>query len=276
MKIYTKKEFIHPGKTIYVGKYSTSRTEPPHGHEFIELVYILSGQVTHEIDGQQYLLQRGDILFMSPGCTHAFYSNEKYTYINLLFSPEVLEESENPLPLLSLSAFNELRHDAAFGMLSFFGEERSEIEASILSMLMEFKEKKPHWEEILSNGLHTLLLKMLRKAEQGIEERELSAMWQGLSQYIDENLGSRLTLSALAEKCFYNPSYFSRCFKEKFGLTLTEYITKKRLNHAKELLAAGSLSIEEISEQCGFADRAACTKAFQKYLGANPKDFRKK
>lgn len=276
MKIYTKNEFIHPGKTIYVGKYSTSRAEPVHTHEFIEIVYILSGQVTHEIDGHQYPLQRGDILFMNPGCTHAFYSNEKYTYINLLFSPEVLGESENPLPLLSLSAFNELRHDAAFGKLSFFGEERGEAEAMILSMLRENEEKKPHWEEILSNQLHTLLLKMLRKAEQGIEEREINALWRELSEYIDQNIGQKLTLSSLAQKCFYNPSYFSRCFKEKFGMTMTEYIQRKRLDHAKALLATTDLSLEEISERAGFADRAACAHAFLKYLGSNPKDFRKK
>lgn len=276
MKIYTKKEFIHPGKTLYVGKCSTSRAELPHGHEFIELVYISSGQVTHEIDGQRYLLRQGDILFMNLGCTHAFYSEEEYTYINILFSPEVLEERENPLPLLSLSAFNELRHDAAFGKLSFFGEERSEIEATVFSMLKEYKEKKPHWERILSNQLHTLLLKMLRKTEQGMEERELDTMWRELSEYIDQNFGQKLTLSSLAEKCFYNPSYFSRCFKEKFGMNMTEYITRKRLDHAKELLSTTALSLDMISEQAGFADRAACAHAFQKYLGANPKDFRKK
>lgn len=279
MKIYTTDEFMNQSKRFYIGKCNAKTAEPIHTHDFIELVYILSGEVTHEIDGRQYPLRRGDILFMNLGCTHAFFSDSEYSYFNILFTPKLLEEGlapANTLALLSLSAFNEMRNDAPFGKLSFFGRERAEVEEIILSMHREYKEKRSHWEQVFGNSLHTLLIKMLRKTEEGMDQREISQMWQGLSEYIDQNIGQKLTLSSLAEKCFYNPSYFSRSFKEKFGMTMTEYITRKRLDHAKELLAATDLSIEEISERCGFSDRSACTHAFSKYLGANPKDYRKK
>lgn len=276
MKIYTTHEMMNKSENFSITKCNSKKAEPIHTHEFIELVYIQSGKVTHEINGRQYPLKHGDILFMNFGCTHAFFSDTEYCYINILFSPEMLTDTENALSLLTLTTFNEMRNDADFGKLTFFGGERTEIEEIISTMLLEYKEQPSHWEQVLSNYLQTLLIKMLRKTEEGLDKKEISDMWRELSQYIDQNLGSKLTLSSLAEKCFYNPSYFSRCFKEKFGMTMTEYITRKRLDHAKELLAATDLSIEEISERCGFSDRAACTHAFSKYLGANPKDFRKK
>jgi two-component system response regulator YesN len=116
---------------------------------------------------------------------------------------------------------------------------------------------------------------MLRKTELGIEKKELDGLWQSLSEYIDQNLDSRLTLAALAEKCFYNPSYFSRIFKEKFGVSLTEYITRKRLSHAIMLLSESVLSVEEIGECVGFPDKNSLYHAFSRYLGTTPGEYRR-
>lgn len=276
MKVYTTEKFMKKSKSMCLTRCTTTRSEPTHTHEFIELVYILSGRVTHEIDGCRYSLRRGDMLFMNLGCTHAFFSDTEYCYVNILFSPKMMADTENAFPLLTLTTFNEMRNDADFGKLTFFGKERTEAEEIINAMLREYKEQPSHWEQVLGNYLQTLLIKMLRKTEQGMDQKEISHMWRELSEYIDRNLDTKLTLSSLAEKCFYNPSYFSRSFKEKFGMTMTEYITKKRLDRAVSLLSTTDLSLEEISEQAGFSDRAACTHAFAKYLGTNPKDYRKK
>ena len=113
------------------------------------------------------------------------------------------------------------------------------------------------------------------KTELGIGKSEMDGIWQSLSEYIDQNLDSRLTLAALAEKCFYNPSYFSRIFKEKFGVSLTEYITRKRLSHAIMLLSESVLSVEEIRECVGFPDKNSLYHAFSRYLGTTPGEYRR-
>lgn len=262
-------------ENIHLFQYTAASSEPLHSHDFIELVYILSGKANHEINGNQYSLSHGDLLFMNIGCTHTFSFDGEFSYVNILLSPKILAHSENALSLLSLTTFNELCSDGDFGKLTFFGKERSEVEAIIQAMQREYKEKPTHWEQVLSDYLHILLTKLLRKTEEGVDQKELGEMWRVLSKYIDQNIGEKLTLSSLAEKCFYNPSYFSRSFKEKFGMTLTEYVTRKRLERAAHLLSTTDQSIEEISERSGFSDRAACTHAFSKYFGCSPKDFRK-
>ena len=85
-----------------------SMDEMPHTHEFIEIVYVLSGSMTHVIDGQKYKVKHGDILFMNYGCTHAFFSDEEYSYVNILFSPELMSE-EIVTPANAFSAKDNIR-----------------------------------------------------------------------------------------------------------------------------------------------------------------------
>ncbi|MBQ8894428.1 MAG: AraC family transcriptional regulator [Clostridia bacterium] len=280
MRIYKTEEFMTHSKNLHIFKCTSDKAETLHTHEFIELVYVLSGSMTQIMDNRQYEVRHGDILFMNYGCTHAFSAENRCSYVNILFSPELMGEEivtpANAFCLLSLAAFNEMRSDANFGKLTFFGSERKEIEDIILAMLKEYKEKQSAWETVVGNYLNTLIVKMLRKTQMGMEQVEIDGMWQELSEYIDQNLDSRLTLSSLAQKCFYNPSYFSRVFKEKFGVSLTEYITRKRLNYAIELLSGTDLSLDEISSRAGFSDRNSFYHAFSHYLNSTPTTYRKK
>ena len=282
MRIYTSEEFMKSNKNMHVFK---SKAEPSkddggvHTHDFIEIVYVLSGEMTHEIDGCRYRTAHGDMLFMNYGCTHNFFSEGESTYVNILFSPEVMSSAvitaQNAFSVLSLSAFNEMRSAQDFGCVRFFGKERDEIESLILSMLDEYEKKQTSWETVLGNLLTNLIIKMLRKTELGLGKNELDGIWQGLTEYIDTHIDARLTLSDLAEKCFYNPSYFSRVFKEKFGASLTEYITRKRLANATTLLSESDLSIEAICERTGFADKSSLYHAFSRYLGCSPGEYRR-
>lgn len=282
MRIYKTEEFMKSSKSLHVFRLNGKDSKQDgalHTHDFIEIVYVLSGEMTHEIDGCRYRTARGDLLFMNYGCKHAFSAEGTYSYVNILFSPALMADAvitaQNAFSVLSLSAFNELRAAQDFGCVHFFGQEREQIEAMVLSMLEEYEKKQTSWETVLGNLLTNLIIRMLRKNERGMERGELLGIWQSLSEYIDQNLDTRLTLGALAEKCFYNPSYFSRVFKEKFGVSLTEYITKRRLSYAKELLAQSELSMEEIADRAGFADKNSLYHAFSRYLGTKPGEYRR-
>lgn len=281
MRRYTTEEFMKSNKNMHIFrcKGTPSASDGVHTHEFIEIVYVLSGEMVHEIDGCRYRTARGDMIFMNYGCTHNISSESDYTYVNILFSPEMMADAvitaQNAFSVLSLSAFNEMCSAQDSGCVRFFGKERDEIETLIFSMLEEYEKKQTSWETVLGNLLTNLIIKMLRKTELCIKKSEMDGIWQSLSEYIDQNLDSRLTLAALAEKCFYNPSYFSRVFKEKFGVSLTEYITRKRLSYAIELLSESDLSVDEISERVGFSDKNSLYHAFSRYLDTTPGEYRR-
>lgn len=282
MRVYTTEEFMKTSKSLHVFKCKFSPElvkEMPHTHEFIEIVYILSGRMTHLINGQSYEVRRGDVLFMNYGCTHEFFSEEEATYVNILFSPEVMSQEivtpTNAFSVLALTAFNDMRSDSNYGRISFFGDDRKEIENIVLAMLKESGEKQTSWEMVLENHLNTLIVKMLRKNEMGVEQSEFYDTWQELSEYIDDNLDSKLTLNELAQKCFYNPSYFSRIFKEKFKISFVEYITQKRLDHAIDLLKNTDVPVSEIGRRVGFSDNKSFYHAVSRYYNCTPSQYRK-
>jgi AraC-like DNA-binding protein len=281
MRVYKIEELTQNSKTMYLSKCMVRVGEPLHTHDFIEIVYILSGKITHIIDGQSYSFSRGDLIFMNYGCTHAILACDTpgSSYVNIIFSPETISESitpSNAFSLLALTAFNTLSGEDAYGKLTFTGQERKLLESIILTMHAECKERSRGWEDIIMSYFNVILTYMLRKSNSVIERREMDDTWGELLEYIERNLESKLTLSGLAQKCFYNPSYFSRVFKEKFGVSLTEYIMQKRLERAAELLEDSALPIEEIGFKVGFGDRSSFYHAFVRRYGIAPQQFRKK
>ena len=72
-----------------------------------------------------------------------------------------------------------------------------------------------------------------------------------------------------------NPQYISQLFKSEMGVGFLAYLTNIRMEHAKKLLLASSLSIGEISEESGYGDYRVFTKAFKKSEGVTPSQFRR-
>ena len=199
--------------------------------------------------------------------------------MNICFSPEILTEgmitTENAFSLLSLTAFNELCRESDGARISFLGNECREIEELLHAMERESKERQSSWMRVMENYLNILITKMLRKIEVSLKEREIGDVWRELSKYIDDNLSSEHSLPFLAKKCFYNPSYFSRAFKEKFGMPLTKYVSTRRVERAIILLKEGK-TCEEIADTVGFSSKSALYRAFLREKGVSLSDYRKK
>ena len=278
MKVYQFENYKDLGRNIHIFSATRTKAETQHIHDFIEIVYYKSGKAVETIDGKSFKVKHGDMIFINRGSTHSFVPDGEFIYINMCFSPDAVADSsltrENAYSLLSLVAFDEMRKDSNYGKISFFGNERREIEGILSAMLAEYKSRKPAWESVVDSYFNILVTKMMRKTGLGIKKEDVDGMWQELSEYIDENLDSELSLSSLAAKYFYNPSYFSRIFKEKFQVSFVEYVNKKRIDHALELLCESALSVEEICARVGFSDRSNFYHAFSKYVGSTPSEFR--
>jgi AraC-like DNA-binding protein len=280
MRVYKSETFVDEGKSIGVfHQIENTVNEPVHRHDFIEIIYILSGESKHVIDNVAYDVKRGDVLFINYGSTHSFSCNNYLEYVNIIFSPETVGESlitpENAFALLSLTAFNEMRGASDGGKITFSGNERSEIESVINAMIKEKNDDKAYTDAIMQSYMNILVVKMLRKVDISAYIEKKNKLWQELSDYIDKNLNSKLTLEALAKKCFYNPSYFSRAFKEKFGVSFKEYVGRKRIEYSCRLLEDTDYTVDEISGITGFSDRSSFYQLFAKYTDATPSEYRK-
>ena len=104
--------------------------------------------------------------------------------------------------------------------------------------------------------------------------KKYSLLVQKVMTMVDSDLTADLSLSRQAQLLNVNASYLSALFKKETGQTLTEYVTKKRVEHAAYLLKSTTLQIQTVAQHCGIYDVNYFTKMFKKYAGKTPKEYR--
>ncbi len=94
--------------------------------------------------------------------------------------------------------------------------------------------------------------------------------------YIYENLHTKITLPILAKIAGLSPSYLSRLFRRETGLTVSEYIIRKRVEAAENMLKYSEYSCIEISSYLCFSSESHFIQVFRRYTGYTPKQYRQK
>ncbi len=156
------------------------------------------------------------------------------------------------------------------------------VKKEFFEIQKEYAEKLPKYEEIIkvkTLNLITLLNRYyinevnIDLVSTGSKPENLALINQ-VMEYIDDHVSEKLTLEKLSGIAHMNPSYFSTLFKKYNGLSISEYILKKRI-----LLSIGLLSNKEdsvlcIAQMCGFRSSANFYKYFKKLTGKTPSEFR--
>jgi len=85
-----------------------------------------------------------------------------------------------------------------------------------------------------------------------------------------------LTLAEIARAALASPSHLSHLFKQQLGLSPIAFLTRVRVERAKQLLRAErSLNVSQVAERAGFADLSLLERAFKRLVGTTPKRFRR-
>lgn len=111
----------------------------------------------------------------------------------------------------------------------------------------------------LDNGSHQLSKSKLERVEDFIQARLLQP----------------ITLEDMASVAGYSPSRFLLLFRNATGSSPHQYIMRKRLERAHDLLLHTRLSIGEIASDCGFADQSHFIRLFKRRTGLTPQQFRR-
>ena len=106
------------------------------------------------------------------------------------------------------------------------------------------------------------------------EEQSMSAVNKA-KQYIDENYMKELTLDDVSRVVNISSYYFSKVFKEETGENFIDYLTKLRIEAAKNLLKTTNKSMKEIALEVGYSDPNYFSRNFKKYTGKTPTDYAK-
>ncbi len=118
------------------------------------------------------------------------------------------------------------------------------------------------------NGIiYELIINRQQRKKNGIDT---------ICEYINDNYAEEISVEELAKMLNYSRCYFSVKFKQLTGMTPHEYIKKRRIDRAKELLLENNTSIEKIAELIGYNDVCSFIRAFKDTENITPLQFKKK
>lgn len=94
-----------------------------------------------------------------------------------------------------------------------------------------------------------------------------------LTQYIDEHYREEITLESAAAKLYLSAGHLNRILKKTTNHTFLSYLTKVRIEHAKQLLAARQNTVYEVCAMTGYRDTKYFSQLFRKFAGMTPSEY---
>ncbi len=257
-KIYSHHSIdIHPYPSDFV----------MHAHEWLEILYVISGSGTYMVEGNQYPLASGDIFILRPAEMHNLQidASTPYERIVLHFSPDLLEEmgANNEL----LTAF----YDRPLGQrnrYSFDDDKQGLLKNAFASFIFD------SIPNVRLNLIGRLMLFLT--ALDGIYGKEhLNLPAEGfqrqLLEYVNEHLFDNISIQTVADAFYRSRSQISRVFRQATGSSLWDYVTIKRLMAARAMIQRGESAISACTA-CGFSEYSSFYRAYRSHFGHSPKE----
>lgn len=249
-----------------------------HIHDYYEIYYFISGNISFYIEGKNISIKKGDLLVVNSRELHkpciCGNSKEPYERIVIHFKPEYVY-------FLNTKGYNlcncfEMRKLGCFNKFSREDIEKYEINKEMKDMEYYFKKDLAE-SSIMVFTIFTQMLIRLNKIYLNMEypifrvaENDVNKKVQLILNYINNNLSEKITLDMLQKKFFINKYYMCHIFKKSTGFTIQKYIIYKRLIKARELLSKG-VPVMQVSSLVGFNDYSNFYRLFKKVFGFSPK-----
>ncbi|MNO13994.1 putative response regulatory protein [compost metagenome] len=132
-------------------------------------------------------------------------------------------------------------------------------------------------EAVNLQELKAEVLRMVRKAVTALDEvRQQGTIKpvEAAKAWIQQNMGSNLTIKRIADTVFMNPTYFCQYFKLQTGETVLDYVTRVRMEQAGRLLRDPLVKLQEVSREVGYQDTRYFSRLFKQHYGQLPSHYR--
>lgn len=248
-----------------------------HSHNYYEFYFFLEGDISIQIGNDIFPIRHGDILLMPPGVPHhPIIHSTEVPYRRFVFW--ISREYCDHLRQLSPDYIYLMEYVQAGKNYVFHNDKISfnNVQSKILRLLEEMHSDHFGRDAQISlcvNDLVLCLNRMIYARNVPRSQREELDLYQQITEYIEEHLDENLSLETLAEEFYVSKYHIAHVFKDHLGISIHQYITKKRLALCREAIL-GKAGITEVYQTFGFGDYSSFYRAFKKEYGISPKDYR--
>ena len=243
----------------------------PHMHrDYLELFYVYHGNGRYMVGGKTYSITEGDIVICNAGvlhsksCEHAK-NLRSYsigiTNLALHLLPDNWLCSSDTMPILSCGSLSRPVGEI-FRLVYLLSSDQQHL-ADICNCLAAALVLLTH-ELLQSRDKHKPLP----------EENETSVTAERIRQYLDEHFREALTLPDIGKALNISEYYLAHIFKDAFDSPPMQYVMKRRIGEAQNLLSDTDMSITDITYHLGFSSVSHFTSSFIRYVGTSPGKYR--
>jgi AraC-like DNA-binding protein len=248
-----------------------------HHHDFFELYFLLSGDVTYIIESKIYHVMPGDILLINPQELHQICIRPEmsaYERYVLWIDPKLLTQYSTELTDLTKNL--DPGRTGHSNLLRTKPEQASLLQR-LFDQLCEESSQSSYGSDLLQQALLLQLLVTINRlvdkdAPRTEEQTHSSKAVSEVVDYVNLHYSEPLSLEQLAEQVYVSKYHLSHEFNRLVGTSVYRYIQKKRLLIARQLLAQGKRP-NEVYNSCGFGDYAGFYRAFRNEYGISPREY---
>ena len=266
-----------PFSTYHIENAGRSFQIPVHWHDEFEIIYVRSGFLTVSISGESYIGKTGEAFVVSPGNLHLMGSQsgtvDYYTFLFPLkyisfrtddMLDEKLLEPLNSGHLMICPRVNDTAKELCEQLIEIYEAKNDESESKITTQV---KTKIILLQFILEMWKKGFVIENDTSGRNTVEKEMVS--------YIQQNFTGKISLREFGEQFHLSEKYISRYFKEHFHITLSQYVTYLRLEHAKQLLQDTDIPVTDVAMQSGYQNVSYFIRSFQKAYAVSPLKYRK-
>ncbi len=254
---------------------------PAHWHDSIEVLYILDGETTINMDQLSYVLPKGEFIIIDSNVIHST-SCQNYSHFLIIQIPYLFLKEH--IPGIDYIHFQNVCSVSGHPLPGQIADEIPAADSaqirqirSILDGLTQLWNQKPEGYQLkYYSYIFDLLYRMMTHYRIEVSQTEFHQTEKYMERlttvidYVKAHYREDISLQDIADYLALNPSYFTRFFRKYMGMTFTEYVNTIRLRFIYEDIISTDLPIQAILDKNGFTNYKLFMRMFRQTYGGTP------
>ena len=237
---------------------------PGESHPMLELTYVDQGSLHSVADGQDILLEQGDIMIYTPDQWHMQYADIGVAPRFVTISFELAQGDLSSLKNRKLTA--------------------SQQAVTLLQQMLREQERADEYsDDLIFSMLAQLLLTLLRQANAPVAQKPKASnnlhsenqIIRCAQEYISGHLREKLSVPGVAKMVNVSPSYLTALFHKHLQISPAEYIRRLKLQESKQMIRENSMTFTEIAAALQYSTVHHFSRQFKEKFGLTPTEYAK-